>query len=145
VIGEYYFVGSGGGGGGGYGILLKPSDHSPLYVLGLLNSQLLDFYLKSISSPFRHGYYAYNKQYIERLPIRQINFADKHDKKRHDTLVKLVEEMLELQKERTEAGELDDRRHALQRRIEEVDREIDRLVYDLYGLTEEEIRIVEGK
>jgi len=145
VIGEYYFVGSGGGGGGGYGILLKPSDHSPLYVLGLLNSQLLDFYLKSISSPFRHGYYAYNKQYIERLPIRQINFADKHDKKRHDTLVKLVEEMLELQKERAEVGELDDRRHALKRRIEQVDKEIDELVYELYGLTEEEIRIVEGK
>ncbi|MBM4424257.1 MAG: hypothetical protein FJ030_12860 [Chloroflexi bacterium] len=143
--GEYYFVGSGGGGGGGYGILLKPSEHSPLYTLGLLNSQLLDFYLKSISSPFRHGYYAYNKQYIERLPIRAINFSDPADKARHDALVKLVEEMLELQKERAEAGELDDRRHALARRIGAVDREIDTLVYELYGLTEDEIKIVESK
>jgi hypothetical protein len=34
-------------------------------------------------------------------------------------------------------------RGAIQRQIEATDREIDRLVYDLYGLTEEEIAIVE--
>jgi hypothetical protein len=39
--------------------------------------------------------------------------------------------------------EKEDRRHALKRRIDEVDATIDRLVYELYGLTEEEIRIVE--
>ena len=33
---------------------------------------------------------------------------------------------------------------ALQRQIEATDRQIDALVYELYGLTEEEIRIVEG-
>jgi hypothetical protein len=32
----------------------------------------------------------------------------------------------------------------LQRRIDPTDREIDRLVYELYGLTDEEIAIVEG-
>jgi hypothetical protein len=34
-------------------------------------------------------------------------------------------------------------RELLQRQIDATDREIDRLVYDLYGLTDEEIRIVE--
>ena len=34
---------------------------------------------------------------------------------------------------------------ALQREIQATDNQIDRLVYDLYGLTEEEIKIVEGK
>jgi hypothetical protein len=34
--------------------------------------------------------------------------------------------------------------HKLQRQIDATDREIDRLVYDLYGLTEEEIQIVEN-
>ena len=33
----------------------------------------------------------------------------------------------------------------LQRQIEAVDRQIDALVYELYGLTEEEIAIVEGR
>ena len=34
--------------------------------------------------------------------------------------------------------------YQLQRQVDSTDREIDRLVYELYGLTEEEIRIVEG-
>ena len=67
----YYFVGSGGGGGGGYGITLKPDEQMAYeYILGLLNSNLLDYFLKSFSSPFSGGYYAYNRQYIEQLPIR---------------------------------------------------------------------------
>jgi hypothetical protein len=116
-----------------------------LYVLGLLNSRLLDTVVKTTSSPFRHGYYAYNKQYIQHLPIRLIDFGDPGDRARHDQMVTLVEEMLRLQAEHAEAERhKEDRRHDLQRRIEEIDRAIDALVYDLYGLTEEEIRLVEG-
>ena len=67
---EYYFVGSGGGGGGGYGITLKDQVGLRIeYVLALLNSAALDFYLKHISSRFSGGYYAYNRQYIQNLPI----------------------------------------------------------------------------
>jgi len=40
--------------------------------------------------------------------------------------------------------EKEDRRHALKRRIDEVDADIDRMVYQLYGLTQEEIKVVEG-
>ena len=55
-------------------------------------------------------------------------------------------EMLELHKEHAEAARaLDDRRHALHKRIEKLDDEIDARVYALYGLTEEEIRVVEGR
>lgn len=112
----------------------------------MLNSRLLDFYLKSISSPFQRGYYAYNKQYIERLPIRLINFDDPADKQRHAALVARVEEMLHLQKDYAEAERnLEDRRHTLKRRIEQVDAAIDRMVYELYDLTDEEIAVVEGR
>jgi hypothetical protein len=59
--------------------------------------------------------------------------------------VKLVEEMLALQKQRQQANTaLEDSRHTLKRRIESLDREIDHRVYALYGLTEEGIKIVEG-
>ena len=51
-----------------------------------------------------------------------------------------------MHKEHAEAArDLDDRRHALQKRIEKLDDEIDAKVYALYGLTEEERRVVEGK
>jgi adenine-specific DNA-methyltransferase len=39
----------------------------------------------------------------------------------------------------------DERQRRLAKRIEELDRAIDAAVYQLYGLTEEEIRVVEGK
>ncbi|OGO46495.1 MAG: hypothetical protein A2W37_14350 [Chloroflexi bacterium RBG_16_63_12] len=80
-----------------------------------------------------------------RFPIRRINFSDPAEKRQHDEIVQLVTEMLELHKEHAEAERaLDDRRHALQKRIEKLDAEIDARVYALYGLTEEEIRVVEG-
>jgi len=38
-----------------------------------------------------------------------------------------------------------DRARALDKSIAQVDSEIDRRVYALYGLTEEEVKVVEGK
>jgi hypothetical protein len=138
-----YFVGSGGGGGGGYGITLKPDTNMKYeYLLGLMNSKLLDTYLKRISSSFRGGYYAYNRQYIEQLPIRTIDFSNKEDVAKHDKMVKLVERMLKLHKDLKEASNVNAER--VEREINATDREIDALVYELYGLTQDEIGIVEG-
>lgn len=142
--GEFYFVGSGGGGGGGYGILIKDSSTLKYeFLLGLLNSKLLDHFLKKISSPFQGGYFAFSKQYIEQLPIRTIDFSNPAEAASHERMVKLVETMLALHQQAA-AARLPDEKERLQRQIQSTDRQIDRLVYDLYGLTEEEIRIVEG-
>jgi hypothetical protein len=112
------------------------------YILGLLNSRLLDTFLKSFSSPFRGGYYAYNRQYIEQLPIRAINFSDPTDKSRHDRIVQLVKSMLTLHKDKA-ATKTQAELTALERQVAATDAQIDRLVYELYGLTEQEIKIVE--
>ena len=62
---------------------------------------------------------------------------------KQDKLVSLVDNMLELQKKYHEAKmERDNEIH--ERQIKIVDAQIDRLVYDLYGLTEGEIGVVEG-
>jgi len=141
--GKYHFVGSGGGGGGGYGITLGDGSKSLyLFVLGLLNSSLLNIYLRNVSTTFRGGYLALNRQYIEQLPIRVIDFSDPADKARHDRMVALVESMLSLQKQLA-AANTDHEKIALQRQIDVIDRQIDQLVYELYGLTDEEISIVE--
>lgn len=75
------------------------------------------------------------KRYIEQLPIRTINFSDPTDKTRHDRLVELVERMLGMHKRLTDAR-VPHGRTILQQQI-------DSLVYELYGLTEEEIKMVE--
>ena len=129
---------------GGYGITTNERGGSYLYLCGLLNSRLLDFYLKQISTTFHGGYFAANKQYIEQLPIRTINFSEATDKARHDKMVQLVESMLALHKHKAAAKTQADQ-ELFQRQIEATDREIDALVYELYGLTDEEIKIVDGE
>jgi hypothetical protein len=70
--GDYFFVGSGAGGGGGYGIVPTNKEIGDIrFLLGLLNSRLLSFLIKKTSTPFRGGYIALNRQYIERLPIQK--------------------------------------------------------------------------
>ncbi len=138
--GNYYFCG---GGAGGYGIVLKEGNNYE-YILGLLNSKLLDWYLHKISMRAYQTAYMYVKKYISQLPIRTIDFDDAEDVKKHDRMVGLVEQMLDLNKKLPEA-KTDHDKNLIQRQIDYTDSEIDKLVYELYGLTEEEIKIVEGE
>lgn len=62
---------------------------------------------------------------------------------RHDRMVILVEKMLDLNK-RLATAKAAHEKEVLAGMIGATDREIDRLVYELYGLTEDEVRIVEG-
>ena len=78
------------------------------------------------------------------LPIRMIDFANSAEVKQHDELVKLVEQMLALHQKVAAATNPADRQ-MYQRQIEMTDRAIDRLVYSLYDLNEQEIKIVEAK
>ena len=112
------------------------------YLQGLLTSRLLDAYLHSISSPFRGGYWSYGKRFIEQIPIRTINFSDPADKARHDKMVEMVERMLSLHKRLAEARAPQDKK-ILQQQIDVTDRQINKLVYELYNLTEEEIAVIE--
>jgi hypothetical protein len=91
----------------------------------------------------RGGFFRYFTQFIEQLPIRPINFSNPPDKAAHDRMVKLVDSMLALHKQLASAKS-EAQRGAIQRQLEATDAEIDRLVYDLYGLTKDEIAIVEG-
>lgn len=126
-----YFTG--GGNGPYYGVRWLASDErrSLHYLQALLNSQLLDFFLKKISSPFRGGYWSYGKRFIEQLPIRPIDFAVASERVQHDAMVSLVERILAAKKKNPAAD------------TSELEREIDRHVYALYGLTPAEIKIVE--
>jgi len=76
--------------------------------------------------------------------FRTINFADPADKARHDRMVALVTRIPDLHK-RLQGASLEHEKTLLQRQIEAADAAIDKLVYEWYGLTGEEIGIVEGR
>jgi hypothetical protein len=115
---------------------------SDKYLLGILNSRLGWLMVSNYCTQIQSGYQLMFS-YLGKIPIRTIDFSNSDDIARHDRMVALVEQMLALHKQLPEARTPHEQT-ALQRRIEATDREIDSLVYELYGLTEDEIRIVEG-
>jgi hypothetical protein len=114
-----------------------------LYLLGFLNSRLMRLVLTNICDKVQGGFYRLKIVYVQQLPIRTIDFSNLDDKKRHDGMVKLVEQMLELH-ERLAKTTAETDKATLQGQIDATDQEIDNLVYELYELTPEEIAIVEG-
>jgi hypothetical protein len=131
------------GAGGGCGLVPNAEDEIP-YILGILNSRLLTFFFQKISSRFQSGWFAYEPRYLRRLPVYECDLQSTEQRRRHDRIAELVEAMLRLHEQLPEARTARDKT-LLQRQIDATDAEIDRLVYDLYGLTDEEIAIVEGE
>lgn len=115
---------------------------APLFLLGLLNSRLLFWMLQAISNIFRGGWITCTKQYVGRLPVCTSDLSDPAERACHDKVVEVVDLMLSLHGE-LETARTDHGKTAIQRQIDATDRQIDRLVYELYGLSEEEIALVE--
>jgi adenine-specific DNA-methyltransferase len=108
----------------GYGLILKNNTSEyRKYILGLLNSKVLDFYMKKISTTMRGGFFRYFTQYIEQLPIPQSSEPDRL------AIEALVQKCLD----------------AKGQGVEEWEAEIDDRVAYLYGLTAEEMKIIRGE
>lgn len=124
--------------------LYDPDDGRDVrYVVGLLNSRLLRYvYQRAVPEAQQKAFPQVKVSSLRRLPICTIDFGDSVDKARHDKMVELVQRMLDLHKQLA-AAKTEHEKTGLQRQIAATDRQIDHLVYELYGLTEEEIKIVE--
>lgn len=113
------------------------------FLLALLNSRLLGFIYKLKNPQSGKAFAEIKPSVIKELPIRTVDFEIAADKSRHDKLVGLVEQMLAAKKQLA-AAQSDKDKDFYTHRCDGLDRQIDALVYDLYGLTSEEIKIVEG-
>jgi hypothetical protein len=133
---------TGGGSGPFYGVRPFDDRYSLRFLLGIMNSKLFGFVISKQSTPLRGGYYKYSKQYIESFALPSDDPRKGRTAPIHDRVVSLVERMLDLNA-RLPAARTADERERIERRIAATDQEIDRLVYELYGLTEEEIGVVE--
>lgn len=102
------------------------------YLLGLLLSNLITYYYKNFSQGCKLGIkgYQYNKHALENLPLPKIN--SKNEKLANE-LISLVDEILKAKEQDKNAN------------TQELENKINSLVYKLYNLTEEEIKIIENK
>ncbi len=109
------------------------------YLLGILNSNLISWYFKSFLSESLHFY----PNDAKSLPIKNLDLSNPTDQKCHEQMTKYVDRMLELHK-RIEKVKTPYEKTNIQNQISATDKAIDKLVYELYELTEKEIKIVEG-
>jgi hypothetical protein len=108
-----------------------------------LNSKLLFWCLRQVSNVFRGGWITCTKQYFGELPIVSLDLSKPASRARHDRLVGLVDKLLALTP-KLRAATTEAERQTLQNAVTATDRQIDALVYELYGLTADEIKLVEG-
>ncbi|MFA7380939.1 MAG: N-6 DNA methylase [Bacteroidia bacterium] len=139
-LGDTFFTG---GVSGGYGIKAK-ENISEKYLLGLLNSNLLNWFLKQTSTQMRGGWFSFESKYIKHLPIKVINQKSKTEVEKQTEIEKLVNQLLQLNQQKTET-KLATQVSQLQGKIDYCESRINEIVYQLYELTEAEIKIVEGK
>ena len=123
-------------------ILKKGIGYNIKYILGLLNSTLLNWFYNTRFTNQSNLTVNLSKEYLSQIPIRIINISNQTDKALHDRMIELVQRMLLLHNKLGEVKTSHDRT-SIQRQIEATDRQIDRLVYELYDLTDDEIKIVE--
>lgn len=113
------------------------------YLAALLNSRLLWTWFEHHAKRRGVGL-EINGRVLGRAPIRAIDFSRPEERAQYEEITQLAGSMSALTRRRADAP-TEPERAALAEQIDAVDRRIDRLVYDLYGLTEEEIAQVEGK
>jgi hypothetical protein len=118
-----------------------------LYLLGILNSRLGNFYFSQVCAGLEgpgETYLRFFGQYLEGFPIRAIDCSKAADVDGGDKIVALVGRMLDLTKRKHSGKLAPSELQRLERQISATDSEIDDLVFKLYGITAEERKIIEG-
>lgn len=118
-------------------IISKKLNHQ--FILGILNSKLADFYYFQINPERGEALAEVKKQHVEQLPIPK-NVSSKQE----NEIIKLVEQILQLNKEKQTAT-LSSQKEQLQHRIEYAEDKINQIIYAIYDLTADEIKIIEEK
>jgi type I restriction-modification system DNA methylase subunit len=113
-----------------------------LYLLGLLNSFLLRFFIHNNCTDLQGDSYNFSGVFVSRTPIRIIDFNNPTEKSTRNKLVSLVDRMLELHKKKNSLPPSAER-EKVEREIAVTDEKIDEIVYGLYGITDKERKIIE--
>ena len=117
-------------------ILKEGANYDIKFILAVMNSKLINFY-------HSNKYLDLSKNLFQKILIQNCKkFPIPETKSNEKNIVKLVDNLLKLNKE-FQKTKLETQRQQIQRVIDHSERKIDELVYGLYGLSKEEIGIIE--
>jgi len=118
-----------------YGIRkISEIDLDDHFILAVLNSRLLTFFLMETGTNLRGGYFTMKSAYLEPFPIPDVTRRDRSGGSTYRKIIENVKEILHLSETSPKEST---------GRIQELDDEINKGLYELYGLSGEEIKIVE--
>ena len=123
-------------------ISINDARYNTKYLIGLLNSKLLSWFAYRFIYSRAIRTMRFDNYHLSKLPFPIILFSSQDNKIKHDQMVRFVDQMLNLHKQLADAKTSPDKT-AIQRQIDATDHQIDQLVYDLYDLTPNEIKIIE--
>src|SRR5690606_4817013 len=130
-----------GGGNGPYYALTNRSDYSLLYFLGILSHPLFENMVKAGASEFRGAYYSHGKQFIENIPIRQIDLDNTSEKENYNTIIKLVDSLIKT-KAQLKSAAYRLKKTVLQRKVDTLFDQLIQSINLLYEIGEEEYSLV---
>jgi hypothetical protein len=130
-----------GGGNGPYYSLISSSSYSPFYLLGILSHPLFEAMVKAGASEFRGAYYSHGKQFLENLPIAQIDFTNAAQKKQHNDIVKTVKQLIAT-KDNYIKLYYGAKKNILQRKIDFLNNSLINQINLLYQITDDEMNTV---
>ncbi len=113
-----------------------------LYLLALLNSTLLRAFIQSSCTDLQGDSFNFSAVFVDKTPIYPAERLLQASEERYRRLENMADQMLELHHVEATAKDGQDKT-VVRRQIDAIDLLIDEQVYELYGLTEEEIRTVE--
>lgn len=128
---------------GANGIILKDDiKEHPYYFLAILNSHISSFFISKTSIFLSGGFYATNKQFAGEIPIKRIDFNNSKEKESYDKIVNLVSNIIEF-KNKLNISKLKTDKDTILRQIDAIQLQINEILYNLYGIKENEKKIVE--
>ena len=113
------------------------------YLLAIINSKLTAYFWRIMFADFKSSFPQVTIFSLSQVPVRKLDLKKPADKARHDKLVLLVDKLLVLMP-KLRAATAESEKAVLQNAVTATDQQIDALVYELYGLTEDEIALVQG-
>lgn len=111
----------------------KQNELKDEYILALLNSNLLTYFLMKTSSNLRGGYFSMKPGYVDRFPLKSI-FSTHQEKEDYEQIISLVNRINTISDTKSEI---------VQREVITLKEKIDELIYNLYGLTDAEKQIID--
>ncbi len=124
--------------------LFGVKDIDTKYLMGILNSKFFVFLYRLTTMESGRALAQVKPTVLTEMPIRFIDEKNKDDKSLHEEIIRNVDSLLKLYPE-ISVSRLQTKTEQLEKRVEHHVSRIDEIVYQLYELTPDEIKIVEAK